>query len=154
MNKNYLLKMRCKPEKREVYDIIIEKLGQALINDSNKHNSTRVKHFIHNEVLQYFKVNRLSNDNFLKLKKILQNKLHNITATPLKQRNNQLKNRHTNRLGLNQSQVIPETRNQDMRPITKHQAYKNLSMSPPSGLSHPSSPISPLKVLFGRIPLY
>ena len=68
MNSTYQIKMRCKPEKREIFDIVIENLSQSLITSKNKYDSTRIKQLIHNEVLSFFKKHKISSENFKKLK--------------------------------------------------------------------------------------
>lgn len=68
MNRPPLLKMRCKPEKRAIFDIIIEKLSKQFITPKNKHQYDRITNIIYQETTLFFKNHRISHDNLKKLK--------------------------------------------------------------------------------------
>lgn len=68
MNTSGFLKMRWKPEKREIFDIIVEKLAKQFVTSANKFDATRIVNIIQQDALVFFKNHRISNDNMKKLK--------------------------------------------------------------------------------------
>ena len=71
MNSIEFIKPRLKPEKREIFDTMIENLSKEFVTPFNKHLSTKIINIIHQQMTIFFKTNKISNSNLKELKKKL-----------------------------------------------------------------------------------